>query len=90
MKKLLILFLLLFVFNVSAFALEAEKPKENVDIFFISGSILDSHKEPVRDAEISLLVNGKPHKLITDHKETDKTLTSSHGTFQMNFYLAKG
>lgn len=90
MKKLIILFLLLFVFSVSAFALEAEKPKENVDIFFISGSILDSHKEPVRDAEISLLVNGKPHKLITDHKETDKTLTSSHGTFQINFHLPKG
>lgn len=90
MKKLIILFLLLFVFNTSALALEAEKPKENVDIFYISGSILDSHKEPVKDAEISLLINGKPHKLITDHKETDKTVTSSHGTFQINFHLPKG
>ncbi|ACI21771.1 SLC13 family permease [Thermodesulfovibrio yellowstonii] len=91
MKKLLLMsFFLLLIFNFSAFASEAEKSKENVDIFYISGSILDSHKEPVRDAEISLLVNGKPHKLITDHKETDKTLTSSHGTFQMNFHLPQG
>ncbi|MDI6864835.1 ArsB/NhaD family transporter [Thermodesulfovibrio yellowstonii] len=90
MKKLLILSLLLLIFNVSAFAVEAEKPKEDIDIFYISGSVLDSHKEPVRDAEISLFVNGKPHKLITDHKETDKTVTSSHGTFQINFHLPKG
>lgn len=91
MKRLLLIFLFcLLIFNIPGFALETEKPSQNVDIFYISGSILDSHKEPVRDAEISLFINGKPHKLITDHKETDKTVTSSHGTFQINFLLPKG
>ncbi|RLG11338.1 citrate transporter [Candidatus Pacearchaeota archaeon] len=50
---------------------------------FISGSILDPHKEPLREAEIKLLINGKPHKIIVDHKEKDFTLTSSHGTYQI-------
>lgn len=91
MKRLLLAFLFcLLVLNVSAFALDVEKQKENVDRFYISGAILDSHKEPVKEAEIRLFVNNQPHKIITDHKETDKTVTSSHGTFQLDFELPKG
>ncbi len=91
MKRLIFLFFFcLLLFNVSAFATEAENSKENMDVFYISGTILDSHKEPVKEAEITLFVNGKPHKIITDHKETEKTVTSSHGTFQLKFQLPKG
>jgi len=88
MKKLIVFLLfIVFVFNVSAFAEDRQK---ELDVFYISGSILDSHKEPVKEAELSLLVDGKPHKLIADHKEIDKTVTSSHGTFQVEFHLPKG
>ncbi len=89
MKKLLFFLLLcLLAFNISAFA--SETKKDDNDVFFISGTVLDSHKEPVKDAEIHLLVNGIPHKIIDDHKEVEKTITSSHGTFMLNFNLAKG
>ena len=95
MKRLIFPFLFfLLIFNFSAFAQQTEESSKqilkDIDTFFIAGSILDSHKEPVREAEISLLVDGKPHKLITDHKETEKTITSSHGTFQLNFHLPEG
>uniref|UniRef100_A0A7C4NTI4 TRAP transporter large permease subunit n=1 Tax=Thermodesulfobacterium geofontis TaxID=1295609 RepID=A0A7C4NTI4_9BACT len=88
MKKLfIILFFLSFLLNISAFAEEVQK---DLDIFYISGKILDPHKEPVNEAEIRIFVNGKPHKLIAEHKEVDKVLTSSHGTFQIEFHLPKG
>jgi len=88
MKKLIVfLIFIVFVFNVSAFAEDRQK---ELDVFYISGIILDSHKEPVKEAELSLLVDGKSHKLIADHKEIDKTVTSSHGTFQVEFHLPKG
>ncbi|GAB6182467.1 ArsB/NhaD family transporter [Thermodesulfovibrio hydrogeniphilus] len=88
MKKIILSLLFCFIiFNVSAFA---EEKSADFDIFFISGAVLDPHKEPVKEAEISLFVNGKPHKIIADHKEIDKTVTSSHGTFQIQFYLPKG
>ncbi|GAB5046554.1 ArsB/NhaD family transporter [Thermodesulfovibrio sp. TK110] len=91
MKRVIFLFLFcLLLFNVTALAQEAENRGEDKDIFYISGAILDSHKEPVKEAEIRLLVNGQPHKIITDHKESYKTVTSSHGTFQLNFQLPKG
>lgn len=91
MKRLIFLFFFcLLLFNVSAFATEAENSKENMDVFYISGTILDSHKEPVKEAEITLFVNGKPHKIITDHKETEKKL--SHPVmehFNLNFSFQK-
>lgn len=91
MKRMLLFVLFcFFVFQASTFAVETEAQLKDFDTFYISGTILDSHKEPVKEAEISLIVNEKPHRLITDHKETDKTVTSSHGTFQLNFHLPKG
>ena len=91
MKRFIFLFIFCFLFfNVNAFATEGKELRQDIDIFYISGIVLDSHKEPVKEAEITLFVNEQPHKLITDHKETNKTFTSSHGTFQLNFYLPKG
>jgi Na+/H+ antiporter NhaD/arsenite permease-like protein len=88
MKRLfIILFFLAFIFNIPVFAEEAQK---DLDIFYISGKILDPHKEPVKEAEVKILIDGKPHKLIVEHKEMDKTTTSSHGTFQVEFHLPKG
>uniref|UniRef100_A0A7V4JPZ7 Citrate transporter n=1 Tax=Thermodesulfobacterium geofontis TaxID=1295609 RepID=A0A7V4JPZ7_9BACT len=88
MKKLfIVLFFIVFLLNIPALAKEAQK---DLDIFYISGKIFDPHKEPIKDAELKVLVDGKLHKLITEHKEMDKTFTSSHGTFQIVFHLPKG
>lgn len=88
MKRLIfLLFLFTLIFPVSVFA---KGSTENLDKFYISGTIFNSHKEPVKEAELQLFVDGKPHKIIAEHKEMDKTVTSSHGTFQLDFQLPKG
>jgi Mg2+/citrate symporter len=88
MKRLfIIIFFLAFLLNIPAFA---EKPQKDLDIFYISGRILDPHKEPVKEAELRIFIDRKPHKLIVEHKEVDKVLTSSYGTFQIEFHLPKG
>lgn len=86
MKKILLFLAVLLVFYAPAFAIESLE----TDIFYISGSIVDSHKEPVKDAEVRVFIDGKPHKIISDHKETEKTFTSKNGTFQLEFHLPKG
>jgi Na+/H+ antiporter NhaD/arsenite permease-like protein len=60
------------------------------DTFFISGTILDSHKEPVKEAYVKVLVNGKPQELMVEHKWVEETETSSHGTYQIDFRLPPG
>ncbi|HHW20082.1 SLC13 family permease [Thermodesulfovibrio thiophilus] len=91
MKKLTLFIVFLFLsFNSLVFATETKKHSEDVDIFNISGTILDSHREPVKEAEIRVFVNENPYKIIVDHKEIDKTVTSSHGTFQISFNLKEG
>ncbi|HZV46487.1 MAG TPA: ArsB/NhaD family transporter [Thermodesulfovibrionales bacterium] len=58
------------------------------DTFFISGIVLDYHKEPVKEAHVRILVNGQPQKIIVEHEEEDETETSSHGTYQLSFNLS--
>ena len=55
--------------------------------FYISGTIMNSHKEPVKEAHIKVFVNGKPQKII---KEMDETETSSYGTYHAEFKLPSG
>jgi Na+/H+ antiporter NhaD/arsenite permease-like protein len=50
------------------------------DILNISGIILDSHKEPVPGAEVSIMADGK---------EVDRLETASHGRFVSQFQLEK-
>ena len=71
-----------------SFASHGEKAE--ADTFFISGEVIDSHKEPVKEAKIRLLINGKPHKLLVGHKEVEAVETSSHGTYQLDFKLSSG
>jgi len=54
---------------------------------FVAGTVMDTHKEPVRDARVSVLVDGRPQKLLVEHKHMDETETSSHGTYQAEFAL---
>jgi len=59
-EKLTLFIVFLFLsFNSLAFATETEKHRdsEDIDIFNISGTILDSHREPVKEAEIRVFVN---------------------------------
>lgn len=61
-----------------------------MDRIFVSGEVLDSHKEPVKEAELRVLINGEAHKLVAEHKEVEATETSSHGTYQLEFDLPPG
>ena len=57
------------------------------DTFFISGTIIDSHNESVKEARIRLLVNGQPRKLLYEHKLKKEIETSSQGSYQVKFKL---
>jgi hypothetical protein len=43
------------------------------DTFFISGTIMDSHKEPVKDVRIKVTVNDRPQKIMVKHKWVEET-----------------
>jgi hypothetical protein len=58
------------------------------DTFFISGAVMDTHKEPVKEARIKVLANGQPQKIIVEHKMEEETETSSHGTYQLDSYVS--
>ncbi len=47
----------------------------------ISGIILDSHKEPVGEAEVEILFNGK---------EMDRVVTAENGKYVSRFQAEKG
>jgi Na+/H+ antiporter NhaD/arsenite permease-like protein len=57
------------------------------DTFFISGTVIDYHKEPVKEAHVRILVNGQPQKIMVEHEEAEETETSSQGTYQVLFTL---
>jgi Na+/H+ antiporter NhaD/arsenite permease-like protein len=50
------------------------------DIIHISGSVLDSHEEPISDTQVTIFVNGI---------ETDKLITSHRGLYLSSFQLEK-
>jgi hypothetical protein len=77
--------ILLFMTQSSAYE-EATKS----DKFFISGTIMDSHKEPVKDVHIKVLVNDQSQKIMVKHKWVEETEISSHGNYQIEFRLQPG
>jgi Na+/H+ antiporter NhaD/arsenite permease-like protein len=94
MKRQIFLMLgLVFVLSLLLFAGDltfASGEKAEEDTFFVSGTIMDTHKEPVREAQVKVLVNGEPHKVIVEHEEEEETETSSHGTYQLEFRMPPG
>lgn len=60
------------------------------DTYFISGTAVDSHKEPVRGARIKIFVNGQLQKVMAGHTLADETETSSQGTYRAEFRLPPG
>jgi Na+/H+ antiporter NhaD/arsenite permease-like protein len=83
----LVIFSLSLLFTRQSFA--SEEIMEG-DTFFISGAVMDTHKEPVKEARIKVLANGQPQKIIVEHKMEEETETSSHGTYQLEFRLPPG
>ena len=59
-----------------------------LDTLFISGVVIDYHKEPVKEAHVRVLVNGQPQKIIVEHKTAEGTETSSDGTYHLSLNLA--
>jgi Na+/H+ antiporter NhaD/arsenite permease-like protein len=95
MKRVLYLLIIaFFCFVLQDAVLGASERKEEAlkdfDKLYISGIVLDPHKEPVKEAEVKVLVGGKPHKIIVDNQEEEKTFTSSHGTYQIEIRLPAG
>ncbi len=82
-NTVLVIMLLLF----SAGQSFADDEKNHSGIFFISGTIIDTHNEPVKEARIRLLVNGQPRKLLYKHKLKEEIETSSQGSYQVEFKL---
>ena len=88
-KKYLWLTLLLLLFSLSFFSNQSIASEEHHgDTFYISGSVFDSHTEPVKEAHIKLLVNGQPRKMLFEHKLQYEIDTSSHGTYHAEFNLS--
>jgi hypothetical protein len=84
------MFLVVLFSSNCIFASDQSSPEETADTFFISGIVVDSHKEPVREAEVKVLINGQPHNLLVEHKEVEATETSSHGTYHLKFDVPPG
>lgn len=84
---LVTLFALLSAAIVYATESDPVPKKEGYTTFYVSGTVLDPHKNEVKSARIRLFVNGKLHHLIADHKSIEETETSSHGSFQIAFQI---
>ncbi|MEW6215430.1 MAG: ArsB/NhaD family transporter, partial [Nitrospirota bacterium] len=86
----IVLAIVTFLLSFSVSQSSASEDAAEGDTFYISGTIMDSHKEPVKEACIEVLVNGQPQKVMGAHKWMAETETSSHGTYQVEFKLPKG
>jgi len=88
-KTLIILTIILAVCFISTSALAGHGPKSGPpkpvikggDTINISGIIFDTHKEPIDEAELRILVN---------NKEVDRVITADNGKYLSRFQLEKG
>jgi Na+/H+ antiporter NhaD/arsenite permease-like protein len=92
-EKKIVIFCLVFLISSFLFSVITSFASEELagsDIFYVSGTIMDSHKEPIKEAHIKVLVNGQPQHVMIKNEWVDETETSSHGTYQAQFMLLKG
>jgi len=68
----------------------ASEPAQEGDTFHLSGTIIDSHKEPVSEAAVKVLVNGQPQKLVTEGGEAEELESSPRGNYVVQFSLPSG
>jgi Na+/H+ antiporter NhaD/arsenite permease-like protein len=92
-KQALIVFFFGFIISLLIFPSVSSASSggaSDMERIFVSGEILDSHKEPVKEAEVKVLINGKAHTLFVEHREVEAAETSSHGTYQLEFDVPAG
>jgi Na+/H+ antiporter NhaD/arsenite permease-like protein len=91
MKKHLILFLTVIVLAMSVFVSNsytfAAETSPEKPVLHVSGTILDSHKEPVKEATVKVLVNGQPQKLVIEGGEAEEVESSPEGNYVIAFHL---
>ncbi len=86
------LFVLFFWWGSGAGAFEAPHGDDGAEIFYLSGRILDSHREPVANARVDLLIDGKAFQVAgAGHGHgADGVLTAPDGTYQITAHLPAG
>ncbi len=70
-----------------------ETPDQETELLHISGRILDTHKEPVKEAKIRVLINGKPVQVRLGshgHQLYETFKTENDGSYQIVAALPKG
>ncbi len=85
-KAVLVLVLGFLCLGMKGWAAETAPPGERLLRLHLTGRVLDTHKEPVDEAEIRLLLNGKPltfRKGRHGHEELESLETEADGSFQV-------
>jgi len=85
MRRVLLMLLIGFFLGVAGVQAEAP-PAGSLLKFHLIGRVLDAHKEPVAEAEVRLLLNGKPltfRKGEHGHQEMESIETEADGSFQV-------
>lgn len=83
--SIVLAFLIFLLIPVLSFSQENNEEKIKL---FITGKVLDPHKEPVREVKVRLLINGEPYKIVTE-KEKEFILTSIEGIFSLEADISK-
>jgi len=88
----LLFFLFLTLLPAMAAASVAHPPPADSQILHLNGRILDSHKEPVADALLTVLINGKKQEIsATGHgSHGDGVTTEADGSFAVTLHLPAG
>lgn len=60
------------------------------DLFFISGMVIDSHKEPVKGAMVKVYVNERHQNVFVEGREVEEAETSSRGNYHLIFKISRG
>lgn len=79
-------FILLALLSAVGIPLASEKT-DGCETFFISGTVVDAHKEPIEGAQIRIIVNGQIRKILVENRWVEETETTSHGIYHVAFKI---
>ena len=57
---------------------------------FISGYILDGHKNPVREAVVRVRINGQPREILVQGKRVEEARSASKGSYVVEVDVSEG
>jgi len=92
-RQIFLIFMLVLAFSSFVFSVDsspASQEEVEGDTVYISGIVIDSHREPVKGAQVKVLVNGQPQKFMIEDRWKEEIETSSHGTYQAEVKLPQG